>query len=525
MVLAAVVAAVAAWIVVRDQPAVYRTSTTLMIGQLIDEVNPNYSDFYTSERLAQTYSELIKREPILKATAAALGFEEEWQRLRGQVSVNLVPGTQLIEIAVTDTDPGRAKLIADEVAYQLEELVTPEETKEREFIGRQAAGFPPKIEAAQEEISRLEGEMADAFSARQIEDLQSQINSLQAQINSWQTTFAQYQGLLGEGSVKVLDVIEEAPIPTTPIGANWSLQVLLAAAMGLLLGVAAAFLLEYLDDSLGMPDEASKSTGLTTVGTIARIRGDAPADKLITVSHPRSPVSEAYRALRTNLRFSALDQPLSSCLVTSPGPNDGKSTTLANLGVVMAQAGNSVVLVDSDLRRPTLHKLFQLANREGLTNVLLQDELVLDGRLQDTIVPDLRVLTSGALPPNPSELLGSKRMSRLVKKLEGEADVVLFDSPPTLAVTDAAVLSHNTGGVLLVADAARTRKAAARQAIEGLSRVGANVLGLVLNRLPSRGPGGYYYQYEYHYAHDGNGPRQARGSWLQRIPLVGRLFI
>jgi non-specific protein-tyrosine kinase len=299
----------------------------------------------------------------------------------------------------------------------------------------------------------------------------------------------------------------------------------MAAALGLGLAVAAALLLEYLDDSLGTPDEATKSTGLTTVGIIARIPGDTPSEKLVTISRPRSPASEAFRALRTNLQFSALDQPLSSFLVTSPSPTEGKSTTLANLGVVMAQAGNSVVLVDSDLRRPSLHKLFQLPNREGLTSVLLQDDLVLDGRLQETEVPNLRVLTSGALPPNPSELLGTKRMSRLIQKLEGEADIVAFDSPPTLAVTDAALLATKIGDVLVVADAARTRRAAARQAIESLNRVGASLLGLVLNRMSARGRGGYYYQYEYHYAHNGTGVGQGCSSWLQRIPLIGRLFV
>jgi succinoglycan biosynthesis transport protein ExoP len=524
--LSAGVAATFSWLAIKDQPPLYQTSTTLMIGQAIEMVDPNYADFYTGERLAQTYSELIKREPILKATAAALGFEDQWPSLRGQVSVNLVPGTQLMEIRVTDTDPQRAKLIADEVARQLRitvESSRPQDSN-RAFIEAQSASLPPKIEAAQDEIQKLEAELSAAFSARQIQDIQNRINTLEGQINSWRATFAQYQLLLGESGVNVLTVIEEAPVPTVPIGPEWLMQVLLAAAIGMILAVGAAFLIEYLDDTLKSPDEVTQTTGLTTVGAITRISGDNPADKLITLRHPKSPISEAYRVMRTNLQFSSVDRPLRSLVVTSPNPVEGKSTTLANLGVVMAQAGKSVVLVDSDLRRPMLHKIFQVPNKSGLTNLLLDDELLVDGHLQETGVENLRVLTSGPLPPNPSEMLGSQKMYHLIEQLETEADVVMFDTPPTLPVTDAAVLATQTDGVLVVTDAGKTRSAAARRAVENLQQVGANVLGAALNRLSPRRSGGYYYYYHY-YAEDNKGLRQRRKRrWYQRIPLLGRLF-
>jgi non-specific protein-tyrosine kinase len=497
-----------------------------MIGQVIEKSDPTYVDFYTGERLAQTYSELIRREPILKAAAAALGFEDRWRGLQGKVSVSLVPGTELLEIRVIDTDPLSAKLIADELAKQLQEMVTPEETPERQFLREQALGFPPKIEAAQEQIRVLEAELSEAFSARRIQDSQSQIASLQNQVNTWQATFAQYQLLLGERSPKVLDVIEEAPVPTAPVGPNWMLQVILAASIGMALGVGAAFLLEYLDESLKSPDEVTKATGLTTLGAITRIRGADPAERLITALHPKSPISEAYRVMRTNLQFSSLDRPLRSLVITSPNPKEGKSTTAANLGVVMAQAGKSVVLVDSDLRRPLLHRIFQVPNKQGLTTVLLQDGPVLDGTLQETGIENLRVLTSGPLPPNPSELLGSKRMENLIDQLEAEADIILFDTPPALPVTDAAVLATQTDGVLIVADAGKTRRAAAGQTVENMQKVGANLLGVAVNRLSLRGSGKYYYYYYYHYQYDQDTrrARRRRRRWYQRIPLVGRLF-
>jgi len=428
---------------------------------------------------------------------------------------------------VIDTDPRRAQLIADELARQLissVEKARPHDSN-REFIQEQANSLPPKIKAAQEEIQKLEADLAQAFSARQIQEIQNQIAILQNQVNTWQATYAQYQLLLGEQGINTLTVIEEASLPTVPVGPQWKKQVLLAAAVGLVLATGAAFLLEYLDDTVKSPDDATRTMGLTTVGAISRIAGDNPADKLITVRHPKSPIAEAYRVMRTNLHFSSLDRPLKSLVVTSPNPVEGKSTTLANLGVVMAQAGKSVVLVDSDLRRPMLHKIFQLQNKEGLTSVLLQDEPSLDGHLQETGIENLRVLTSGPLPPNPSELLGSQKMRQLIEHLKDRADVILFDTPPAIPVTDAAVLAAQADGVLLVADAGRTRRNMARQAVESLRQVGANLLGVALNRLSPRSAGGYYYYYYYYYyAEDNKGRRRRRRRWYQRIPLLGRLF-
>ena len=214
--LATAVAAVSSWLALRAEPPIYQTSTTLMIGQTIQQVAPSSSDFYTSERLAQTYAELIQREPVLKNTAAALGFEEQWRRLREQVSVHLVAGTQLLEIRVTDSSPERAKQVADEIARQL--MATVEQARPqdgyRPFIEEQVASLPPKIEAAQQEIGHLEAELGQAFSARQIQDLQTQIKTLEQQVIDWQATFAQYQLLLGNTGVNVLTVIEEAPLPS-----------------------------------------------------------------------------------------------------------------------------------------------------------------------------------------------------------------------------------------------------------------------------------------------------------------------
>ncbi len=212
---------------------------------------------------------------------------------------------------------------------------------------------------------------------------------------------------------------------------------------------------------------------------------------LIALRDPKSPAAEAYRTLRTNIQFSSLDKPLHTLLVTSTAPDEGKSTTLANLAVTMAQAEQRVILVDCDLRRPTLHTLFNLPNQVGLTSMILQEETA-PLPLLETSVPGLSLLASGPLPPRPADLLGSRRMEALIARLREEADMVLFDTPPVIAVTDAAVLATRLDGVLLVLQAGKTRRDRAREARRLLEKVKANIVGVILNNARQEAGYGYY---------------------------------
>jgi len=204
-------------------------------------------------------------------------------------------------------------------------------------------------------------------------------------------------------------------------------------------------------------------------------------EALVALVDPTSPAAEAYRQLRTNIQFSSLDRPLRTLLVTSSGPDEGKSTTLANLAVTMANTGTKVLLVDCDLRRPSLHEIFCVGNEQGLTTMILGSTSDLPAA--ESGVPNLRVLPSGPLPPNPSELLASQRMAEVLELLKGQADVILFDSPPVVAVTDAAVLAQRVDGVLLVLRAGKTRREMAQRAKAVLEKVNANLLGVVLNNV------------------------------------------
>ncbi len=206
-----------------------------------------------------------------------------------------------------------------------------------------------------------------------------------------------------------------------------------------------------------------------------------PSESLVTLTNPRSPVSEAYRTLRTNLEFSSLDKPIKTMVVTSPGLGEGKSTTLANLAVTLAQAEKEVILVDCDLRRPSQHEIFGLSNGVGLTTMVVDDGAMKEPPLLDTGVAGLRLLPSGPLPPNPSELVGSRRMAEIISLLAERSDIALFDAPPVVAVTDAAVLASRVDGVLLVIKAGATKRDHAQRAKALLEKVNAHLLGVVLN--------------------------------------------
>lgn len=219
-----------------------------------------------------------------------------------------------------------------------------------------------------------------------------------------------------------------------------------------------------------------------------------PSNMVVTHRDPMATASEAFRVLRTNLQFMGLDKPLKSLLLTSATPAEGKTTTIANLAVAFAQTGAKVCLVDADLRRPTVAKVFGIENWSGLTTALIgQGELELS--LKATAVPGLTVLPSGPIPPNPAELLGSGRMASLIATLEERFDMVLIDTPPVLAVTDAAVLAPKVGGVVLVIRSGEVPRQQVLRAKEALEAVKANVLGTVLDALEPQGKDGYYYYY------------------------------
>ncbi|HWO77450.1 MAG TPA: CpsD/CapB family tyrosine-protein kinase [Bacillus sp. (in: firmicutes)] len=214
---------------------------------------------------------------------------------------------------------------------------------------------------------------------------------------------------------------------------------------------------------------------------------------LITHINPRSPIAEQYRTMRTNIQFTQVDQTIRSLMVTSSGPAEGKSTTVANLAVVFAQQGKKVLVVDADMRKPTVHYTFRLNNTLGLTNILTK-QATLEEAINDSLIENLFVMTSGPVPPNPAELLGSSAMENLLAELYKQFDLVIFDTPPVLAVTDAQILANQCNGTILVVSSGKTEIDYANKSKELLLNAKGKLLGVVLNNKKDK-KGAYYYYY------------------------------
>jgi non-specific protein-tyrosine kinase len=498
---------------------IYSTKTTLMVGRVTSNPDPSSNEINTGTLLAQTYSQLARREPVLKGTIESLGLDISWALLANQVRTTVIPQTQLLEISVVDSDPFRAKVLADSIAQQLilQSPTTPNTLNQEQldFTQAQLTDLSGKIEKAQQDMSRLKQELDAANSSRSIQELQNQVNVLDSKISEWQNTYTRLLSTLQGGNINALTVLEEATIPRNPFSPNVSRNVLLASAVGLILALGGVFLIEYMDDTIKTPEDITRATNLPTLGAIARISGEEVTDKLVAVRHPLSPIVEAFRVLRTNLQYSALDKPLRTMMITSPSPGEGKSLTLANLGVVMAQSGQRVILVDTDLRRPMLHKIFGLSNRYGLSDTVLHSTSSITERMQTTETRNLFVLTSGPLPPNPAEVLGSDRFREIIEGLKQSADIVLMDSPPVLAVADATILGTQVDGVILVARSGRTGRNEAERAVENLLRVRVHLLGAILNRARLGSRNSYYRYYEQE-------DQEKKSHWLGRINPLPR---
>ena len=516
---ATLVASVSSFLATRQQPYNYAASATLLVGRSIQSTNPQDYEIAASQQLGQTYANLAERRTVREGVKASLGLS--WLP---EYTAKMLANTQLLEIQVIDTDPGRAQAVANEVANQLI-LQTPAEDRDlqqrRAYLSRELQDTEKVMEETKAEIQRLRDQMAAMFSARQIADTQGQIAALEQKLRSYQSTYLSTLQLV-QGGVNTLQVVETADLPTVPVGPNKGMTILLAAVIGFLLAAGAAYLLEYLDDTLKTPDDVQKATDLTTLAA-------APVVKALEGSSATLPLQgegllgavEAYRVLRTNLQFVSVDRPLRTVMITSAAPSEGKTLTAGNLAVALAQAGKQVTLVDADLHRPRQHRLFSLRNNVGLTTALLDGNAAPEDLVQPTAVPGLSVLTSGPLPPNPAELLASGHMHALIEKLADRADIVVFDTPPVMALADAAVLGSQVDGVLVVVRAGQTRRELARQAVAALRQANARIVGALLNRVAPRSGGYYYYYYDRYGDHYADRDR-ASGNGRSGGALRGR---
>lgn len=490
-----VLAAAAAYLISGTQPKVYEARATLIVGQSLSGINPDYSQLLVSQRLSATYASVATTRSILARVISKLGMTETPERLALLVSATAAPDSALLTITGRDGDSVRAANLVNAIADELiaaSPTVEGQQTDILESIDDDLTAIRTEIRTAQTEIERL-----SALATRKPAE-EARLETLQGRVVSLRSTFATLLSFSSNNASNLLTVVQPAVPPEEAIAPRPILNAIIAAFVGLLVAAGIVFLLEYLDDTIKDASEVQATVGLPTLGTILRMKGGRERRqmyRLATLLNPRSRAAEAYRSLRTNVEFASVDAPIQTVLVTSAVPSEGKSVTAANLAIAFAQAGRPTLLIDTDLRQPDMQDLFRLPNERGLTTVLRSDDESLESVIHKSEQDNLDVLTSGPLPANPAELLGSQRMKTVLRSLRAGHDLLIFDSPPLGIVADAVVLSSFLDATILVIDAGRTRSAAVRQARDALAKAGANVLGVVLNgrtrqMYPDRNP--YY---------------------------------
>jgi capsular exopolysaccharide synthesis family protein len=473
--LTTVVATMSSFLFLASQPPIYQSQSTIMVGSGVQNPNPNNTQFGLAEQLSQAYSDIAQRAPIRQATMEALGLD-----VLPTYVVKVVPNSPLIEIVVTDADPHAAYVVAQELVNQLilQGPAGQAEQERQQFIIEQLAKLEVGITETEDEIVRKQDDLAGMFGAREIANTQDQIFALQNKLSSLRTNYSSLLANSQQNATNRITVLEPAALPLRPLPQSLVLSLLMAAMVGFVLGAGGAYLLEFLDDSIKSGDEVRKALSISLMASIPAFDRD---EQLITFNETPSAVTEAYRSLRTNLQYVGLIQPVHALVMTGPAPHDGKSITTANLCITLAHSGKRVILVDADLHRPKQHWLFQTSNTMGLTSLLMDNTLELDIVLQQSNVPNLQILTSGQLPPNPAELLGSARMRALLDKLKAQADIVIMDTPPLTAVVDATVLATQVDGVLVILRAEKTSIELAKRVLHDLRQVNAPILGAILN--------------------------------------------
>jgi non-specific protein-tyrosine kinase len=487
---------------------IYQASTTVRV-RVMTGSSASSADYYYADRLINTYTEIATSKPVLEELDKRLGLSTP-----PLITVEPIASTELIRITVEDPDPSLAALaanaLAEILAAQSSELYAGGVRTTSQILADQLAQVEDELRQAQTEYERLVAQTAETplpaytpvatdtaeyegLAALTAEDTQ-RINELNRTIALKQSLYAtllqQYEAARTTEEIRsnALSIIDPASIPTSPIKPRKVLNIALGSMVGLMGGVGLAFLFENLDTRLHTVEQIERVTALRALGRIPYTRQE-PRNIFLSGA---SPQREAFRHLRTGIYAAARGSPPHTFLVTSAEPGEGKSTIVTNLALALAQAGQRILVVDADLRRPTLHTNFQLSMTIGLTSVV-DGKLRLQDAVQDTEVAGLSVLASGPLPPNPAELLGSRRMRALLAEMEPHFDMVLVDAPALLPVTDAAVVASMVDGVLLVVDCTRSTREAVRSACRELAGVGARVVGLVVNRVQS--PGHRYYHY------------------------------
>jgi succinoglycan biosynthesis transport protein ExoP len=483
LIIGVVVAAAIAFGVTSLTPQVYEARATLIVGQSLSSVNPDYNQLLASQRLSATYASLATQRTVLDVVIKALNLDTSPDALAGRVHADASQTTAFLTIVVQDRDPAAAAAIANAVAGRIIAASPTVSGQSSDLL----APATQELDAIRSDMDATRADIAKLQAVQKPTDQQlAQIQTLEDRLTSLRSTYATLLASSSAAASNLVTLIDPAVPPTSPAGPSRLLTTLLAALVGLFAAAAVIFLVEYFDESLKSPEDVTAAIGLPTLGSVQRMKGDRgrkASDRLVTALSPRSRAAEAYRSIRTSIEFASVDGPVRVLLVASATAGEGKTVTAANLAVAFAQAERRVLLVDADLRQPGIDVMFNAPNSIGLTTLLMGGGMTPETSSLPTEEANLRILTTGPLPPNPAELLGSQRMATVLKQLAAAYDLVILDSSPLQAVTDSAILSSRVDGTLLVVDATSSRRQAVTRARDTLERAGARTLGVVLNRV------------------------------------------
>jgi non-specific protein-tyrosine kinase len=479
----------ASYAVTKHTRPVYEASTKLFVNTASAASLTNSTlDTQSAVMLASAVADMVNSHREASEVLQIANVPLSTDGLLAEMKAGAATDTPIVTIDVRDTNPQLAARIADAAASAIIVFYRADQSMRysglKTTLQHQISGTTTQLASATRRLSTLDG--SKPVNVAQISSVTTQINSLQSSLTALNTQLNTLV-LSKAQSDSALTVIDHAQMPTSPVSPSMATNLLLALIFSVMVtgGIIAGA--EYLDDSVRSPEWIEERLKLPVLAVVGKFR--AKKHTTLVAEQPWDDNAEAFKTLRTNVQFIDVDQPPRTILVGSGNPSEGKSTVAANYAVAVAQAGKQVILVDSDLRHPTIHRFFGLEPSPGLTDYLIVPSLGLRV-VQDTTIANLRVVCSGPIPPNPSELLGSHRMTELLQLVKEHSNLVILDSPPALMVTDPSVLAPHVDSVVLVVDGEKSKMRATQRTVQRFTMVGGKVLGVVLNRFDPR-TGGY----------------------------------
>lgn len=515
---------------------IYQSSALVQVS--FSSVSSNqaaYNDLLASDQLVQTEAQLATSDPVLREVAGhyrGLTVDE----LSKQVTSTPKLNTQLFEIDVQDASSARAAALANDIATTLikqqQQVIQQKNEQSQQQIQADLVNTRQQINVVTKEIASLSGQPGKAS---QLAVSQAQLSGLQQHYSQWQSALAQLE-LTQAQSGNFLLIVQQAQPAPHPIKPNVLLNTAAGFLAGLFLGLLLAVLFVQLDTRVRSAEALSELLKWPVLSTIWISRASRK-EQVINPSGRDTNV-EAYRMLRSSIGFSGIDKPMRTLLITSAVPRDGKSVVASNLAIFMAKAGKTTLLIDADLRRPTLHEKFSLPrDAKGLSNTVLafstsipgnpssqqihgDANLSLDSFVHSVGIPNLLVMPAGMLPPNPTELLESKAMQRFFTALaRSNIEVIIFDAPPLLGLSDGSLLASKVDGTLLVTDITRANKKNLKQAQAMLVQAGANVLGCIVNKQRRQRKD---MAYSYYYYTDTSGDKESQSTNESDLPALAK---